>query len=70
MGRKESCENITVTTWPAGEVDIKISRILLQLSSDVTSYWDLQKHFENMDNITDIGFQYGHGVCLIFYLTK
>ena len=45
MGRKESCENITVTTWPAGEVDIRISRILLQLSSDITSYWEYKNSF-------------------------
>ena len=45
MGRKESCENITVTTWPVGEVDIKISRILLQLSWDITSYSDYKHIF-------------------------
>ena len=48
MGRKESCENITVTAWPAGEVDIKISRILLQLSSDVTSHRDYT-HFQQIN---------------------
>ena len=49
MGRKESCENITVTAWPAGEVDIKISRILLQLSSDLTSHPDYNTYLKKIN---------------------
>ena len=39
MGSKESSENITLTAWPVGKVDIKISRILLQLRWNIIRGW-------------------------------